>query len=416
MIGKFFIWCAGSDKAILTRCSDAEKTKHIGYGTLVLIPPILAFISMSYAVSTIDLIKDQKEIAYIIGFIWALIIFAFDRFIVSTHRRKERNLKEVVKPSFILRFIFALVLGITVSHPLVMLWFDGSITQEIVKSRDYSITEEVQNFHNEEDKGNVDLDSLKSYKQCWQKLLAAEQSGDKITLPCGSSSGLPRYGKRAEEIKLIIIDIDQQIADEVVLVNQRVQFLESKRDSTIANLKDYSSFDYLQRELILEELKENNPIISLTQLMLMLLFVLVDLLPMIFKTFAPFGLYDKYLLEFGIEIKELEKNDLKSILQQAFDHIANDYGKNKDINISEEEQRRAQERKEFRLKIQRNILIGLLFSIVVIFFFFAYRYYLGESSNEIEKKFMLTSFFLPLFIAILGGTILQFISSLKSKK
>jgi Domain of unknown function (DUF4407) len=49
MIGDFFIWCAGSDKTLLSQCTTSERTKHIGFGSLVLIPAILGFISMTYA-------------------------------------------------------------------------------------------------------------------------------------------------------------------------------------------------------------------------------------------------------------------------------------------------------------------------------------------------------------------------------
>ncbi len=191
MIDDFLLWCAGSDRGILSKCSDAEKIKHVGFGTLVAIPPILAFVSMSYALSTIDAINPESKIIYIGGFIWALIIFAFDRFIVSTHRKKNSDKEELKTVSFILRLTFAFVLGVTISHPLVLLWFDGSITKVIKE-------ELIEELHNQDSIYQIKFDNLerslnneKAKRDCYQKLLTAEQSGHRKVLECGFSSGLP---------------------------------------------------------------------------------------------------------------------------------------------------------------------------------------------------------------------------------
>ena len=108
MLGDFFIWCAGSDKTTLKHCPRSERIKHIGFGTLVLVPAILAFVSMTYALSTVGLVQQKLWLAYLGGVIWAAIIFSFDRYIVSTHRRKLSNKDELKSPSFYLRFVFAL--------------------------------------------------------------------------------------------------------------------------------------------------------------------------------------------------------------------------------------------------------------------------------------------------------------------
>ncbi|MBL4706895.1 MAG: DUF4407 domain-containing protein [Flavobacteriales bacterium] len=133
-ISNFFIWCAGSDTDLLSHCSQKERNKHIGFGSLVLIPAVLAFVSMSYALSTIQGLGNSPFIYYLGGLVWALIIFSFDRFIVSTHRRKKDNKSELKSPAFFLRLGFALILGIVISHPLVMLYFDGSIQDQIAEN------------------------------------------------------------------------------------------------------------------------------------------------------------------------------------------------------------------------------------------------------------------------------------------
>ena len=133
-ISDFFIWCAGSDTDLLSHCSKKERNKHIGYGTLVLIPAVLAFVSMSFALSTVEGITALPLLYFFGGFIWSLILFSFDRFIASTHIRKMDNKSELKNPAFFLRMGFALILGIVISHPLVMLYFDGSVQDQITEN------------------------------------------------------------------------------------------------------------------------------------------------------------------------------------------------------------------------------------------------------------------------------------------
>jgi len=407
MIANFFIWCAGTDKSILSKCSDAERTKHIGYGTLVVIPALLAFISMSYAISTLDIVANDKIIIYSIGAIWGFVIFSFDRFIVSTHRRKISNFGELKNPSFFLRFIFALVLGISVSHPLVLLWFDGSTTQQIIEDRDKIITDEENYFLKSSKEINSELIALNEKKACWQKILSAEQAGTKLTLPCGSSSGIPTFGKRAEEIKLIIKDVDKQIQAEKTIAYSKIENLRKLTNTKVKNLNDHLSFDYLKRELTLGKIMAEHKIVWITQIMIMLLFILVDLLPMIFKTFAPFGMYDKILFDDSDLLKQMDTSSRSIVLQKAYSEISGIYAEKKDIDKNPEDLRQKILNRLRKEKLQKDLLIGLFFGVVVIFFFILKENYGTESDESFNNIFWFSSFLFPLIISIIGGFIVE---------
>ena len=64
-----FHWLAGADKNILNKCSNSEKTKIAGFGTLVLIPAIVGLFSMTYAISTITSIKSLYFLGVLFGFL-----------------------------------------------------------------------------------------------------------------------------------------------------------------------------------------------------------------------------------------------------------------------------------------------------------------------------------------------------------
>ena len=92
--------------------------------------------------------------------------------------------------------------------------------------------------------------------------------------------------------------------------------LQDDADSTISAYN--ISFDYLRRELALEQLKDEHAIVGITQWLLMLLFVLVDILPVTFKTFSPFGMYDKILLEDSKIVRNLDSSQRAEVLQKAY--------------------------------------------------------------------------------------------------
>ncbi len=324
MKNNFFIWCAGSDKNVLDKCDNATSIKHMGIGTLVLIPAILGFISMSYALSTIDKLSGSPFFYIIGGLIWGIIVFAFDRFIVSTHRKQQKNIDEFKNITFYLRLFFAVVLGIIVSHPFVMLYFDGSIAEKIISDRDNLVKVEERNYQQSYDTLNVRLNGLLQTKRCNEQLLTAEQSGNKLILPCGSSSGIPNINgnfPRTKEIKKIIEALDVEISTERNRINTRNEELAKLKTNTQQNIVKNTSFDYLKREIALQKLKKENPIVGLTELFLMLAFMLVDILPLIFKTFSPFSMYDKIQVHDNMLLSELDITSRKQKLQNTYDDI-----------------------------------------------------------------------------------------------
>jgi hypothetical protein len=324
MKNNFFIWCAGADKSVLAKCDNAIRVKQIGIGTLVLIPAVLGFISMSYALSTIDKISGSPLFYIGGGLVWGFIVFAFDRFIVSTHRKQQRNIDEFKNITFYLRLCFAVILGLVVSHPFILLYFDGSITEKIISDRDNLVKAEEHNYQQSFDTLNARLNDLVRTKRCNEQLLTAEQSGNKLILPCGSSSGIANINgnfPRTKEIKKIIEELDEEILLERNRINLRNDELAKVKSTTQQSIVKNTSFDYLKREIALQNLKKENKIIGLTELILMLAFMLIDILPLIFKTFSPFSIYDKIQVHDNNLLSELDTISRKLKLQNTYDDI-----------------------------------------------------------------------------------------------
>ena len=80
---KFLWWCAGAHQKLLKEY-PSEQTKYSGLGGVILATFVLAAfpVDMPYI-----LYFNNWQIALPLAIIWGLIIFNFDRFLVSTMRK-----------------------------------------------------------------------------------------------------------------------------------------------------------------------------------------------------------------------------------------------------------------------------------------------------------------------------------------
>jgi hypothetical protein len=118
----------------------------------------------------------------------------------------------------------------------------------------------------------------------------------------------------------------------------------------------------------------------------MLAFMLVDILPLIFKTFSPFTMYDKILVDDAKIFKELEIESRKTSLQKAYNTISSLYVVTKGLDRSPVID--SEFTKKYNLK--RNIYIGVVFG-AVLFFILKQVGIIDEDSNY-SLTFIITQF------------------------
>lgn len=382
VVYNFFVWCAGSDRNFLDGCPRFEHIKHAGYGILICIPTLLAFVSMSYAVSTLT---DNIIWILLSGIFWSFIIFSIDRFIVSTFRKRESVNKDLKSWSFFLRMILAGVLGIALSHPFVLLFFDGSITFELnnqksikietiqKKSKDEktsifskidaandSANSEKRDINDELEKIYSDFIKKDSFIDCMVALFTAEQSGTQVILPCGSSSGDKGYNELSENIENIIkkeredlnqlkednqprIDglflqislIDTLLMQSGKMLYSQIDQVDSSEKRQIRNIEKSFSKDYLAREIALfGEIADDYPqTVWLSSIVIMLVFFAIDISAVTLKVLAERGPYDDWLDEKAIDYRiswQRSKHSAKmkeNAFEQFFNEQASEYYK-----------------------------------------------------------------------------------------
>ncbi len=130
MLKQFFIICSGSDTTILKDCSVGEQNKYAGIGATVFFTALMAFIAGSYALFTVF---DNLPASIFFGFVWGLLIFNLDRFIVSTIKKRNNFIDELIQASP--RILLAVIIAVVISKPLELKIFEKEINQVLLTEK-----------------------------------------------------------------------------------------------------------------------------------------------------------------------------------------------------------------------------------------------------------------------------------------
>lgn len=317
---RFLILCAGSDEDILQKCPRSEHIKHAGFGALVLVPATLGLFSMTYAISTF---VENPYLYILAGITWAGMIFIFDRFIISTFRKKRSIAKDAGSVTFISRIIFSAFVGIAVAHPLILLYFHQSIDvnmDEVAHARVDSIEnvfqQQKKNLQLQTDTVGRNLKGIFDTIHLQERILHDEIKGvvrgdDRTTGKAGEG---PTFKYDTSYLNRLYYNLaETKKSNETKKAENSIAIarLDSARKSKINRLT--FSRDYLEREKALSRLTSSNSIIKITTWFLIMFFILVDILPVTWKGLTSKGPYDEYLNEIEFRIKnEVEEKMIDS--------------------------------------------------------------------------------------------------------
>ncbi|MCF6312857.1 MAG: DUF4407 domain-containing protein [Verrucomicrobiales bacterium] len=168
-----FFWLAGAGSKSLETCPDWEQRKYVAFGATVLVPTVFAFIACAYALSTIT---DNWRIIVPVSVVWGFIILTIDRALLSTYRSYQPLHRKFNQ--FMLRFVVAILMGLTISHPLTLLLFKDTISSVIEKDRKADISAAREEAVTEKTKIETKIANLEeniaSHRSKWDQTFDAK--------------------------------------------------------------------------------------------------------------------------------------------------------------------------------------------------------------------------------------------------
>ncbi len=319
---KFLIWSAGADQEILSReICLTEKYKYESIGTTVVLTSIMALLSGGYALFAVF---GSVPIAMALGSFWSVIIFNLDRFFLLTaSRRKSESQWRFYLVSVPIRLGIAVSLSFVIAKPLELRLFEIEINQEIER-----VNNEINNQNNQIKDANerrrqetfisapetkeIEEIKVKTAKLNERRAKLADESkgaileggkeydGKGITATPGDGSVRQSYKKIQEFSDNEIQQIDEQLKSldikEKGLLQKREGNLPKLLSQKIISTEEKAK-GVLAQISALERLSEKDPAVKATNQLIVLLFIIIEISPILVKMLASSGLYEELVMQ-----------------------------------------------------------------------------------------------------------------------
>jgi hypothetical protein len=306
----FFIWCSGASVEIVKKCDDKEISKYTNIGIVVFCVAFLSIFSATYFLSFAFNTEGTNFVwLYLpIGIIWGFIILSLDRAIVSTISKNDSLKIQILKS--IPRIALALMIGIVVATPLEFKIFEKEINNEINATVSKKVEDEsARTIQNEINTKKGEVEKREKTKEDARINLKNEVEGK-----TGQGVGYGTYAKLYKlEFDKTTLELNRVTNELATLETQKVSILNAIDLDAKVNEYKAQKIGVIERVKILYSLGG-------THLAITILFVLIELLPLLTKLMSNKGGYDKLIvseernkLELA-DIIYLKESELKSEL------------------------------------------------------------------------------------------------------
>ena len=293
-------WCSGAHQRLLKQF-PSEHSKYAGIGGVILATFVLAGIAGGYAVYSV--FGDWAwTIAF--GIIWGLIIFNFDRFLVSTMRKYGVSRGQQLKMA-LPRMLLALLIGITIARPLELRLFEKEIDVKVAENRHKKMLLNDSLLNLETTAGiqtaEAERNRLVTRKQAIEDTLHRLQTAY-VQEADGTGGSLQRG---IESLTLMKQDAYRnavnQFTPELAQLQRSIQYqdsiLSNVRATTEGKRKVYESdiagkVGFLERNKALSDLANEESSVWWSNLLLTLLIILIEIAPVLSKLILNVGPYD----------------------------------------------------------------------------------------------------------------------------
>lgn len=316
----FFLFCSGAHPTILKR-TPVEVNKYVGMGATIFFTGLFAALAAGYASYTVF---DTYWISVMMAIFWGLMIFNLDRYIVSTMKKKDTFLANfsMAFP----RIILAILIAIVIAKPLELKIFESEIESELVllQQEKYMMQDALVR-----DRFMVQIDTLKSEVGVWKnEIKAKEQERDELlALSLAEADGTggsmqknlgPIYKTKKAAADKAQADLDQLLASNNNLISahqERINSHQEKMNAELDNLKRVSLSGFASRLEGLERAATKSEAIRWASLFIMLLFMAIELAPILTKLMMDKSPYDMVLEDH--ELKYALRNNTQSVAMKA---------------------------------------------------------------------------------------------------
>ncbi|MDH7461478.1 DUF4407 domain-containing protein [Chitinophagaceae bacterium 26-R-25] len=315
----FLWWCSGAYTDLL-RKYPSEHTKYAGIGGVILATFVLAAISSGYAVYSV-FGNWYWTIAFAI--IWGLIIFNFDRFLVSTMRKYGVSARKQLLLA-VPRFALALLIGITIARPLELKIFEKEIDVKVAQNRhdkillnDSLLQKELQTAQTEAQQERSRLmarkgmleDTLHTLQQAYIQEADGTGGSGKRGIDKLTKLKMEAYNNALKQFAPELKQLDSSIHYQDSIINSQLAGLDVKKKNYEAELQ--TKVGFLERNKALADLSREESSVWWSSLCISLLIILIEIGPILSKLIMNVGPYDIALSQMELIQMARSENEMR---------------------------------------------------------------------------------------------------------
>lgn len=341
---QFLMVCSGANIHIL-RKSPSEWNKYAGIGGIVLFTAVFATLSASYAMYTVF---ENNYTAIGFGILWGLMIFNLDRYIVSSIKKTGTLWNQFLMA--VPRLILATFLGIVISKPLELKIFEKEVNKQLntIIQRNKTELQKTMNGRILQQSGPFAEEKAQIQKQIANKQagldsatveLEKEILGKQTNLTSGKV-GFGSNAKRKQELKE---QRRKDLDDYQKQMQPRLKYLDEQISGVYKNLQTEqknseqaeNKFNgFAARLQALSELGDTNKVMALASFFIMMMFITLEISPVLVKLISSVGPYD-YLLDKTENDYRLYSKEKIEKGNSGTDYRIQKFKKNLDNDVSE---------------------------------------------------------------------------------
>lgn len=338
----FLWWCAGAHQKLLKQF-PSEQIKYAGLGGVLLATFVLATLSSGYAIYSVF-----GNWLWTIGFalVWGLIIFNFDRFLVSTMRKYGVSRTRQILLA-IPRLVLALIIGITIARPLELKIFE----KEIAVKMEENMHKKVQRNDSMlliENKLQMQTAEADRARMVARKAMIEDSLGGLQSAYVQEADGTGGSGKRGiEDLTKLKMNAfaaaSEQYRPELRSLDSGIKVQDSILTSSMASLQDKrktyegvvrSNMGFLEKNKALSDLSDEENSVWWTALLVSLMIILIEIGPILSKLIMPVGPYDIALAKEELLQMATDEHDMHKSKETVFEKRKNFYRKQREMSDS----------------------------------------------------------------------------------
>ena len=315
----FFGGGSGAHQKLLQQF-PSEHSKYSGLGGVILATFVLAALSSGYAMFSVF---GGWTWTLLFAGIWGLIIFNFDRFLVSTMRKygisKKKQLWMAVP-----RILLAFIIGLTIARPLELKIFEKEVAMKVAENihdqillndsllqRENSVQMKMANEERERltARKTAIEDSLYRLQQSYVQ--EADGTGGSLSRGIDKLTNMKReaYSTFLAQHEPELQDLTSSIQVQDSILYEAKSSLQQKRLRYEVSINE--NIGFLERNKALSDLAAEENSVFWTSFLISLLIILIEIGPILSKLIMPVGPYDIALAKEELTHMAFTENEMR---------------------------------------------------------------------------------------------------------